>query len=150
MVFPISFLFIPIAVILSKTCDLANKFRPKFRCGMIIVLLIIILHTPKAVVSVHQISSSFVPEYDVAKFLEDFDPKSKTLIYPRPSKNIWGESLISAVIGNSMKLKIDQNIFSFDMLPEKYREDIDKLIEEKNIDYVISFRNGKYRFSNCM
>lgn len=150
MVFPISFLLIPIAVTLSKIWDFADRFKPNFKCGMIILLLIIIWYTPKAAISVHQTSSSFVPEYRVAKFLENLNPKSKTLIYPRPSKNVWGESLISAIIGNSIKLKIDHNIFSFDMLPQKYRADINKFIKEKNVDYIISFHNGKYHFTKSI
>lgn len=150
ILFPISFLLIPIAITLSKIWDFANKFKPNFKYGTIIMLLIIIWYAPKAVISVRQASNSFAPEYGVAKFLENLDPKSKTLIYPRQSNNIWGESLISAIIGNSINLKINHNIFSFDMLPKKYKEDINKFKKEKNIDYIVSFYNGKYHFAKSM
>lgn len=150
MLFPISFLLIPIAIALSKFWNFANRFRPNFKNGMIIMLLIVFWYAPKAVISVRQISSSFAPEYGIAKLLENLNPKSKTLIYPRPSNNIWGESLISAVIGNSIKLKINHNIFSFDMLPKRFKEDINIFIKEKNIDYIVSFHNGKYRLTKSI
>lgn len=149
MVFPVAFLLVPVAVVLSKLWILADRYKPKYRCGMIMILLIVIWYAPKAVTSVHKASSSASPEYNIAKSLEILDPASKVLIYPRPQKNIWGESTISAIIGNSIKLKIDYNVFSFDMLSKEYRENIDRFIEENNIDYIISYDHGKYRFTEA-
>jgi hypothetical protein len=144
MVFPIVFLLIPLAVFFQKFWEIAQKRRPGVPWGTIIAVFILILYAPKAAIFVQNASNRFRQEYNIAKYLEKIDTQAKILVYPRRSDNIWGESHIAAIIGNSTKLKINKNVYSFDMLPEKMKNNVTQFIEREDIKYILLYTNGKY------
>ncbi len=147
LVFPIAFLLFPTALCLSKIWMLADHLKYKFKWGFILMLIIIVAsYVLTSVLKVRRISSLYVAEHNVAKFIETLNPNSKILIHPRKVKNPWGESTISAIIGNSLKLRIGLNIFSYDMLSRKDLEEINLFKEKQGIDYEVIYNNGKYHF----
>ena len=146
-VFPIVFLLFPTALCLSKIGTIADHLKSKLKWGFIFMLIIIVAsYVRTSVLEVRRLSSLFVEEHNVAKFIETLDPNSKILIHPRKVKSPWGESTISAIIGNSLKLRIGQNIFSYDMLSRKDLEEINLFKEKQGIDYEVIYNNGKYHF----
>lgn len=150
LVFPTVFLLFPMALCLSKIWAIVDHIKSNFKLGIVITLIIVALFAHRAVLTVRNMSSTFIKEYNIAKFIETLDPNSKILICPRPVKDVWGESTISAIIGNSVDLKINQNIFSNDMLSQEDLRDINHFIEKQGIDYLISYKNGKYNFSTAI
>ena len=146
-ILPGSLMFFPMAFFFASKLTKEDRKTCNISWDLLAVLAVAVVFAPTAFYKVQGISSLFDQEYRVVKLIETLEPRGNVLIYPREISNTWGESAISAVIGNSVKLIINENVFSFDMLLPANRTEVDRFIREQKIKYIIRYSDENYHLT---
>ncbi|MCI5208548.1 MAG: hypothetical protein D3910_07095 [Candidatus Electrothrix sp. ATG2] len=146
LLFPTLFILFFVAIGFGKLEKIWNKYPVILWVERLLLIFVIITYARNAHHGVKNMALMFAPEYNASKFLEKNYSKLKVLIFPRSLDNPWGESAISAIVGNSLKLKINDNVFSIDMLSQDDKNDLNVFIMQHNIDYIMKYNklNGTY------